>query len=39
MNPFDILDNVRADYRTYVQTFQKFQNPCISGLSLPMPTC
>ena len=28
MNPFNVLDAVRADYRTYVQTFQRFQNPC-----------
>ena len=29
MNPFEILESVRADYRTYVQTFQRFQNPVI----------
>ncbi|MBN1247611.1 MAG: DEAD/DEAH box helicase [Anaerolineae bacterium] len=29
MNPFDILDQVRRDYRTYVETFQRFQDPAI----------
>ncbi len=29
MNPFDILANVQDDYRTYVRTFQRFQNPRI----------
>ncbi len=29
MNPFDVLDQVRADYRTYVETFQRFQDPAI----------
>ncbi|MCP4535867.1 MAG: hypothetical protein GY832_01870, partial [Chloroflexi bacterium] len=26
MNPFEILDAVQRNYRTYVQTFQQFQN-------------
>lgn len=29
MNPFDILAQVQEQYRTYVQTFQRFQNPVI----------
>lgn len=29
LNPFDVLDNVQADYLTYVRTFQRFQNPRI----------
>ena len=28
-NPFDILARVQEEYRTYVQTFQQFQNPVI----------
>ena len=29
MNPFTILSAVQQDYLTYVQTFQRFQNPQI----------
>jgi len=29
MNPFDVLARVQEEYRTYVQTFQQFQNPVI----------
>jgi len=29
MNPFEILAAVQRDYRTYVQTFQQFQNEAI----------
>ena len=29
MNPFDILSAVQENYRTYVQTFQRFQNEAI----------
>ncbi len=29
INPFDILARVQEEYRTYVQTFQQFQNPVI----------
>jgi hypothetical protein len=29
MNPFDILSAVQQHYRTYVQTFQRFQNAAI----------
>ncbi len=29
MNPFDVLAHVQQQYRTYVQTFQRFQNPRI----------
>ncbi|MGC9346933.1 MAG: DEAD/DEAH box helicase [Anaerolineae bacterium] len=29
VDPFKILEHVRADYRTYVETFQRFQDPAI----------
>lgn len=29
MNPFEVLAHVQQQYRTYVQTFQRFQNPRI----------
>jgi len=29
MNPFTVLEHVQSEYRTYVQTFQRFQNPAI----------
>ncbi|MGC9522979.1 MAG: DEAD/DEAH box helicase [Anaerolineae bacterium] len=29
VNPFEVLEHVRADYRTYVETFQRFQDPAI----------
>ncbi len=29
MNPFEILQRVRQDYRTYVETFQRFQDTAI----------
>lgn len=27
MNPFAVLDRARADYRSYVESFQRFRNP------------
>ena len=27
MNPFAVLDRARADYRAYVESFQRFRNP------------